>query len=242
MAGFSSPYFSGYIDVASASYIEPSSSIGAFQVATIQNNLEWMYHFCNSQTRVNMQTRYQSNISVSASISASNTNEDFLIASVGPFRINLDKAGRPQPMYFCFVPGVYNTGGNGYATGSYTGLLRLENANGRSSILEVGTFVTTSQTSDPGNQTKRWQSFTTPSASLISGSFSTTGSIFQTSFVGYGLNQLATRTTKSLSLPDSTQNVALGYFDVYFKLTSLTGSANTIVALMGLYGREINIL
>jgi hypothetical protein len=232
------PIIPNYVAIASASYIQPSSSVGAFQMATIESNLEWNYHFANSQTRLNFQV-YSSNGRYEAFIPETDTNKNTLINSFGPFRINLDKRGTPQPMYFAIAPAFYNADST---TGSFICQLRSYDEHGNSSIVEVGTLVTTSQPVVNTSQTWLWQSLTTVGAQYISASMNQSSSVLVTTFNQDGPYKLQTRTTKSLTTTDSFQTIGLAYFDVYFRVTSTSGSGVTSAAIFGVYGKEVNII
>lgn len=233
------PLIPNYVAIASASFIQPSSSVGAFQMATIESNLEWNYHFVNSQTRLNVQAHSNQGVLFQTVIPSTNVNKNTLISSFGPFRINLDKRGTPEPMYFAIAPSLTNAS---QATGSFICQLRSYDEHGNSSVVEVGTFVTTSQVAGAAFQTYSWQSLTTLGAQYISASMNSSSSVMVTTFNQDGPYKLQTRTTKSLSTTDSFQTVGLAYLDIFFKPTTVVGGGNTTAAIFGVYGKEVNII
>lgn len=233
------PYFTGSIASANANltFFEVSSALGATQMATVFNNMEWNYHFINSQTRINYQLGANGTTYPQTVVSYLSTSVNFLIGSYGPFRLNLDKNGNPTPLYLAFIPKIVNTTG---VTGTFTAHLRTFDSLGQQSQVEVGTFTSNSYATTPNAQELYWQHFATPSASYISSSMNISSSVFQTKFVlPYQVN---TRTTKSLASPDAVQNICLAYVDLYYKNISVTGSNATTVICHGLYGREVNVL
>lgn len=236
------PYFSKSIDGLTSEayyYAELSSALGATQMATVLNNMEWNYHYINSQTRINEDVHTFNNFYPKVTLSPLSSSVNYLIYSCGPFRINLDKNGNPQPMFIAFVPEI-NVGTSTTVTGTFKAHLRPVDSDGVNSSLEFGTFTTSSNTSGVAGSSLKWYTFQTPSASYISSSMNTNSSVFQTK-MKYP-QQLMTRTTKSLTINDSFQNVCMSYLDIYFMASSITGSNTSTIRIRGIYGREVNVV
>lgn len=230
------PTFPHYINIASASFIQPSSSLGAVQTQIIRNNLEWQYHFMNSQTRINYLRDSSSGNTYMVSISGSNMPQ--LLKTFGPFRMNLDKNGQPMPVVVLLNQ---NLSGNVSTDAKYTAVLRLVDSNGYTSEVQVGTFITSSVQNALTNNSPRWKTFNTPYSQYITGSMTVSSSVVSTQFYTVKPYQFKSRAVKIFDpTPNyiNNQQGAIGYVDI---LVEVTNSQNQIVSyIYGLYAREVD--
>lgn len=229
------PKFSKYIQIASESYIQPSSSIGALQTHTINSDLEWQYHFSNTQTLINYIADSSEGTNYSVYISGS--NQPSLLKSFGPFKINLDKNGFPSPI---FVSLNQNLSASVDTNAKYTAVLRLINSIGFTSQVQLGTLVTSSVVDAFSLNKPRWKTFNTPNAQYISSSFTISSSVIATGMTTDPF-LFKSRLVKPYDTVPNYINIqagAVGYLDI---LVETTGSTNAMYAYVrGVYAREIN--
>ena len=225
------PTYPRYINFNTASYISPSSSIGPTGLDTLVSNQEWLYHNVNSQVLINSKnTSFVSGTVISGNQS---TNIPIFVKNYGPVKLNLNKAGLPQPMFLAFKGG--NLQVFGLSQGYFTFVF---NSQGTTN-LSTGWL----------NLTSSIQSFFSQSYQTLSGSyqdseeggtfFSSTASVSSTP--NNALSVLSNKTDKAGTNINTTQLSCMINVSIYWTQTSASSvNAWSMPRIDGLYLREVN--
>ncbi len=232
---------SGYLYLPTQSF-EASASIGAVQMGMLYNNMEWLYHFENSQQIINATNFYDT--SEWASVGSIAGTQSRRLGSFGPFKFNLDKSNQPQPLLIYFSAWLQERLPLDYrATGAFTFSVRAINEVGPAFPMQTA-FYTTNSSDNPNQYTRDLQPWTAVTTSVAPLGYTITDSCIGIFMNAANSTNLVTKTTLSFaSGDDNSQKTFLGYIDVNFTVHSWNASATTSFNLRptvnGLYVREL---